>query len=300
MRFPSKSLIIGCGDIGKRIASRLRSNGVEVAAITRSEEKRATLAGMGVDAHIGNLDDPETIDTKIAAGALVFYLAPPPGGGITDNRMRNFCASTRSDSRPAKVVYISTSGVYGDCPGMAVTEETPVNPQTARAKRRLDAETVLAGWGKNMEVPVVILRVTGIYGPNRLPITHLMNGVPLLNEDEAPITNRIHADDLAAICMAAAEKGIDGEIFNVSDGEHTTMTEYFSAIADMLGIPRPRQVSREEAAMVMPPLLYSYFSESRRMDNSRMLNRLGVSLRYPTLAEGLRSCMPEGWTPPPL
>lgn len=298
MKLPAKTLIIGCGDMGKRVARLLLAQGVPVAAMTRSEEKRDTLCTMGVDAFTGDLDDPETIDPAAASDALVFYLAPPPGGGFNDTRMRNFCNAVKGESRPAKVVYMSTSGVYGDCPGIAVTEETPVNPQTARARRRLDAETTLAGWGKELQVPVVILRVTGIYGPNRLPITHLMNGVPLLKEDEAPITNRIHADDLAAVCMAAAEKGIDGEIFNVSDGEHGTMTAYFTAIADLLGLPRPRQVSREEAAMVMPPLLYSYFNESRQMDNSKMLNRLGISLRYPTLAEGLKSCIPEGWKPP--
>lgn len=298
MKLPSKALIIGCGDIGKRVAGHLLAQGVAVAAMTRSGEKRDPLRSMGIDAFTGDLDNPETIDPAAASDALVFYLAPPPGGGILDTRLRNFCAAVRENSRPAKVVYVSTSGVYGDCPGIAVTEETPVNPQTARARRRLDAETTLAEWGRDMNVPVVILRVTGIYGPNRLPINHLLNGVPLLKEDEAPITNRIHADDLAAICMSAAEKGIDGEIFNVSDGEHGTMTAYFTAIADLLGLARPRQVSREEAAMVMPPLLYSYFSESRQMDNSRMLNRLGISLRYPTMAEGLKTCIPEGWKPP--
>lgn len=292
------ALIIGCGDIGKRIARQLLSSGMSVGAMTRSVENRDRLAKMGLDAFTGDLDDPETIDPAAAADAIVFYLAPPPGGGFHDTRMRNFCAALKTGARPAKVVYMSTSGVYGDCPGIAVTEETPLNPQTARARRRLDAETTLAGYGAETQVPIVILRVTGIYGPNRLPITHLMNGVPLLNENEAPTTNRIHADDLATVCIAAAARGENGEIFNVSDGEHGTMTAYFTAIADLLGIPRPRQVSREEAAIVMPPLLYSYFSESRRMDNRKMLTRLGVSLRYPTLADGLKSCIPEGWKPP--
>lgn len=298
MKFPAKTLIIGCGDIGKRAARQLLSQGASVAAMARSEEKRDNLRSMGIDAFTGDLDDPETINPAAAADALVFYLAPPPGGGFSDTRMRNFCKAVKRGSRPAKVVYMSTSGVYGDCPDITVTEETAVNPQTARAKRRLDAETVLSEWGRDLQVPIVILRVTGIYGPNRLPITHLVNGVPLLNENEAPITNRIHAEDLATVCIAAAEKGNDGEIFNVSDGEHGTMTAYFNAIADLLGLPRPRQVSREEAGMVMPPLLYSYFSESRQMDNSLMLNRLGISLRYPTLSEGLKSCIPERWKPP--
>jgi nucleoside-diphosphate-sugar epimerase len=151
----------------------------------------------------------------------------------------------------------------------------------------------LIGWGKERGVAVVILRVTGIYGPGRLPLQHLAGGVPLLNETEAPVTNRIHADDLAQVCVAAACRGKDGDIFNVSDGEHSTITTYFNAAADLLGIPRPPQVNRTEAAQVMPPLLFSYFSESRRVDNRRMLEVLGVKLRYPTLADGLPTCLPD-------
>ncbi|HEY6839278.1 MAG TPA: hypothetical protein VI389_11080 [Geobacteraceae bacterium] len=137
---------------------------------------------------------------------------------------------------------------------------------------------------------VVILRVTGIYGPGRLPVTQLMNGHAVLKESEAPLTNRIHADDLARICMAAAERAEDGEIFNVSDGHPSTMTAYFNAAADLLGLPRPPQVDREEAQRVMTPLMLSYIQETRRLDNSRMLARLGIKLLYPDLDAGIASC----------
>jgi nucleoside-diphosphate-sugar epimerase len=242
---------------------------------------------------VANLDDPVTLQSLPVSGSTLFYFAPPPGGGNLDSRMRNFCASMTPDALPKKIIYLSTSGVYGDCGEMTVTEETPPNPMTARAKRRLDAETVVAGWGRVHGVPVIILRVTGIYGPGRLPMQHIMNGTPLLSEEDAPVTNRIHADDLARVCVAAAEKGEDGDIFNVSDGEHSTMTRYFNAVADLLGIEHPPVVSREEAAATMPPLLYSYFSESRRIDNSLMLKKLGFALSYPTLAQGLPSCKPS-------
>ena len=290
--------IIGCGDIGNRVASLAHSTGCLVSALNRSPEKEELLRSQGIAVVPGNLDEPSTLLNLPIAGATVFYFAPPPGGGIVDPRMRNFCDAVSAGPKPSKVVYLSTSGVYGDCGEMTVTEETPPNPQTARARRRLDAETTLTCWGEKRGVPVVILRVTGIYGPGRLPIRHLMNGAPLLNEDESPITNRIHADDLAKVVLLAGEKGDGGDIFNVSDGEHGTMTGYFNAIADSLGIPRPGQVTKKEAAEVMPPLLYSYFSESRRIDNSKMLRKLGIKLRYPTLAEGLSSCIPEDWQPP--
>jgi nucleoside-diphosphate-sugar epimerase len=136
-------------------------------------------------------------------------------------------------------------------------------------------------------VPVIILRVSGIYGPGRLPLMQISQGQPLLREDESGPSNRIHADDLAHICCSAAEKGRDGEIFNVSDGNPSSMTAYFNACADQLGYPRQPQVTMEEARQVMSPLMFSYVSESRVIDNCRMLERLGVSLQYPTIAEGL-------------
>ena len=249
-------LIIGCGDLGVRVARLELARGRSVA------------------------------------GRLLYYFAPPPGGGPWDTRMRNFCATVGTAAPPAGVVYVSTSGVYGDCSGQWVTEETPVNPQTSRAKRRLDAETALTDWGKRLGVAVVILRVTGIYGPGRLPLARLQQGHPVLREEESPPTNRIHVDDLAVVC-AAAEKGEDGEVFNVSDGRPGTMTEYFTAAADLLGLPRPPQVTMAQARQVMTPMMLSYLTETRRMDNRRMRERLGVTLRYPDLESGLKNVIDQ-------
>jgi nucleoside-diphosphate-sugar epimerase len=240
---------------------------------------------------MGDLDDPASLTGLPVAGKVLFYLAPPPGGGNLDTRMRHFCTAVAG--RPAKVVYISTSGVYGDCGGDWVTEATPVNPQTSRAKRRLDAETVLCAWGEAAGVAVIILRVTGIYGPGRLPLARLEQGHPVLSEAESPPTNRIHADDLAMVCLAAAGKGEAGEVFNVSDGTPGTMSQYFNVAAELLGLPRPPQVSMVEARQVMTPMMLSYLSETRRMDNRRMLERLDVSLRYPDLGSGLKNVVDQ-------
>ncbi|GFE58868.1 SDR family oxidoreductase [Geobacter sp. AOG1] len=281
-----KVLIIGCGDIGRRLAGLVQAQNGRVIALVRSDARRDTLQEIGIQTLQGNLDEPSSLADLPTNDAVIFYFAPPPGGGFTDPRVRAFCAAVPAGAEPAKIVYMSTSGVYGDCGDRQVTEETPPNPQTARAKRRLDAETTFLEWGRERNVPVVILRVTGIYGPGRFPVTQLASGQPVLRE--APLTNRIHADDLARVCLAAAEKGEAGEIFNVSDGHPGTMTEYFNAVADALGYPRPRQVTMEEAREVMSPLMLSYVSESRRMDNSKMLTRLGIKLLYPTLADGMR------------
>lgn len=287
-------LIVGCGDIGRRVGRLLLAEGRKVAGVVAGEESAAKLKEAGIRPLVANLNDPEELRELPCSGALVFYFAPPPGGGITDPKVRNFCAAASGERAPRRLVYVSTSGVYGDCGGATVTEETPANPQTARAKRRYDAEQTLLRWGAEQGVAVIILRVTGIYGPGRIPISRLVDGHPLLRLEESAPTNRIHADDLAQVCVAAAEKGEAGELFNVSDGHPSTMTEYFLAVAELAGLPRPPLVSMEEARRVMTPLMLSYLGESRRMDNTRMLERLEVKLRYPTLAEGLPASLAEG------
>lgn len=289
-----KAFIVGCGEIGLRVARLAMEQQVGVSALVRSAEAAGMLVADGIAAVQGDLDNSSSLHGMPTRDAIIFYFAPPPGGGVIDPRMRSFCAAIPPGSEPRKVVYISTSGVYGDCGSAVVTEDTPVNPQTTRAVRRLDAETVLRAWGAERGVAVVILRVTGIYGPGRLPLSQLASGHPVLEERLSPQTNRIHAADLARVCMAAAERGEDGEIFNVSDGQSSTMTSYFNAVADALGFPRPRQIGMEEARRVMTPLMLSYIAESRRMDNRKMLSRLGISLLYPTLADGLRASIPPG------
>lgn len=289
-------LIIGCGEIGKRVALLALAEKAVVTGVVRSAESAASLEKLGIRPVIASLDDPATLKELPTKGAIVFYLAPPPGGGVADPRARNFCAAIPRGEEPRKVIYMSTSGVYGDSGGELVTEETPANPQTTRGKRRLDAETAFREWGKAQGVEVVILRVTGIYGPGRLPVSQLESGQPVLDERLAPLTNRIHADDLARVCLAAAARGEDGDIFNVSDGHPTTMTHYFNAVADLLGYPRPRQVSLEEARQVMSPLMLSYMSESRRLDNGKMLAKLGVKLLYPDLEAGLKACLKDEQT----
>ena len=275
--------IVGCGAIGRRIASLAVAQGVSVSTFSRGE------AGVpGTQHHNGNLDDATTLRGLPTRGAGVIYLAPPPGGGNQETRVANFLAAIAAGEEPAKIVYISTSGVYGDCGGDVVTEETEPNPQTSRGKRRLHGEQLFLGWGRDRTVPVVILRVTAIYALDRLPVTQLTSGQPVLREEEAHPSNRIHADDLSRICLAALEKGKDGDIFNVSDGSSVTMTGYFNAAADALGLPRPPQVTMEEARRVMTPLMISYFSESRVVDSSKMLRELGITLLYPDLEAGLK------------
>lgn len=288
-----KVVIIGCGDIGRRLARHYIRQGVTVTGLVRSEEGAERLRLEGITPFLANLDQPQTLTDLDTARSCLFYFAPPPGGGFTDTRARNFCGRLASLPRPDRIIYLSTTGVYGDCGDRTVDEDVPAIPLTSRGKRRLDAEGTFRAFGESFGIPVIILRVTGIYGPGKLPYSQLQTGLPILNEAESSLTNRIHSQDLVTVCAAAAEKGEKGDIFNVSDGHPTTMSHYFIAVADALKLPRPPQISMEEARKVMPPLMLSYFSESRRIDNRRMLDKLGISLRYPSLEQGLNEGLEE-------
>lgn len=289
----NKIFIAGCGYIGERIARLSRAAGSNVLCLIRSREKAATLSGQGFGTVVCSLDDPAAVPAFDLADRTLYYLVPPPGGGIVDSRARNFLAALGRQNRPSKIVYISATSVYAETAGGVVSEASPAEPVSAMGKRRLDAEKAFLGYGQANAVPVVILRVSGIYGPGRLPLMQISLGQPLLREEESGPSNRIHADDLAQVCLAAAERGGAGEVFNVSDGHPASMTSYFNACADALRLPRQPQVSMDDARQVMLPLMFSYVSESRVVDNSRMLKELNVELRYPTMREGLAAfCSP--------
>ena len=282
-----KVFIAGCGYIGTRVAGIWKAAGAEVTCLVRSPEHRAALDSEGFITRSCSFDDPAGIPALDIADCVLYYFVPPPGGGTADSRARHFCSTLSRSAPPARIIYMSATSVYSEQNGGTVTELSDTSPTAAMGKRRLDAEAAFREYGAANNVPVIILRVSGIYGPGRLPLMQISQGQPLLREEESGPSNRIHADDLARICCAAAEQGSAGDIFNVSDGHPSSMTTYFNACADALGYPRQPQVTMEEARQVMSPLMFSYVSESRVVDSNRMLEQLGVSLQYPTIAEGL-------------
>lgn len=284
-------LIIGCGDIGLRVAKIWKNAAKSVFALARSESSIDTFRQQHLFTCQADLDEPSTLNHLPTQQSLLYYFAPPPTKGHVDSRMANFLASIEKESLPAHLVYISTSGVYGDQAGKLINEDTPVNPQVDRAKRRYNAEQQLRIWSKHTSVPITILRVGGIYGPGRLPLQRLKDQIPMLHENLAPQTNRIHVDDLAQVCVATAAKIAHGEIYNVSDGTNSNMTEYFNTIADFCELPRPPLVDWDEAEKTISEGMLSYLKESRKMDNSKMINDLGITLKYPTLKDGLKNCI---------
>lgn len=287
---PMKSaFIVGCGDIGQRIAALLqqKKHQLPVFGLARSEARARVLEDQGISVISGDLAVVDSLKQLPTAAATIFYLAPPPVEGDTDPLIGHFLQAVSQDALPAKIVLVSTTAVYGDCGGAWINEEQAVHPETARGRRRLDAEQALSHWCAQHGVDWIILRVGGIYGPGRWPLARLQQGLPILCEKESPYTNRIHQDDLAQICVRAADAHVTEQIYNVADGRPGTMSGYFKAIAEHFGIAQPREVSLAEARQVMSAGMLSYLRESRRLDNRKLLDELQVTLIYPDLQAGL-------------
>ena len=285
-------LIVGCGDIGLRLAGLCSDT--PVTGLVRTQQSLARLRARQVLPKRLDLDAPFAAGDLMAADSQLYYLAPPPPHGDTDPRVEAVCAALRGPHRPRKVVYLSTTAVYGDCGGRWIDETAPLQPGTARGRRRLDAERRWLRWGDSQGVPVVVLRVPGIYGPGRLPLERLRKALPVLAEQDSPFTNRIHADDLARVCLLAMQRGRAGEAYNVSDGHPTSMSDYFNRVADSLSLPRPPVVDRATAETELTASMLSFLSESKRILNTKMLDELGVRLQYADLEQGLAGLSQAG------
>jgi len=220
----------------------------------------------------------------------VIYLVPPPSTGISDPRLEHFLAAL--PEAPGRIVYISTTGVYGDADGGTVTEDTPPAPITNRARRRLAAETALRAWCEPKNVEWVILRVPGIYGPGRLPLERLQRSAPALAEAEASPGNRIHVEDLADICVAALlQRQACNRIYNVGDGDHTSSTAFLMLVASVAGLPEPPQLPMSKLVELTSDTGISFLDESRRVDTTRLRQELGFRPRFPTAEAGIRASL---------
>ena len=210
-------LIVGCGDIGLRIAQLVRGRW-RVYALSRSERHHELLRAVDATPVVADLDRPSTLARHIGFAHDVIHLAPPPAKGSLDTRTVNLVrALSKGGSLPQRLVYMSTSGVYGDCAGELVPETRPTMPTSTRAQRRSHAEQTVRAWGAEGGTQVTVLRVPGIYASGRLPVRRLQSGTPALAADQDAYTNHIHAEDLARIVLAALMRGKGGRTYNASD-----------------------------------------------------------------------------------
>ena len=281
-------LIIGCGDIGLRVA-KLLGRHYRIFALTSQQSRFQELRGFGVIPILGDLDQPASLWRLCGLAETVIHLAPPQSEGHHDNRTRNLLRIlSHGPNSVRRLIYVSTTGVYGDHQGARVSEVSLPNPQSARAKRRMDAEHALRLWGPAHGVSISILRVPGIYALDRLPIERLQLGTPALLASEDAYSNHIHSEDLARLVCAAVYHGKPQRVINACDGGETKMGDYFDQVADAFELPRPKRLPASELQKIVSPMLWSFMRESRRVTNSR-LSELKTSLRYPSVAAFLET-----------
>jgi nucleoside-diphosphate-sugar epimerase len=284
-------LIVGCGDVGLRVVKLLRGRW-RLLALTSSPERCSALRAEGVVPLVGNLDSPQTLARLAGLADAVLHLAPPQGQGPSDLRTASLLQALARKARVQRIVYGSTTGVYGDCAGARFDETRTAKPVTDRARRRVDAERRLRWYGRAFGARVTLLRIPGIYARDRAsgqPRDRLLRGTPVLAAEHDVFTNHIHADDLARACVAALYRGASQRVVHVCDDTELKMGDYFDLVADIEGLPRPRRVSRDQAEHEFSPVQRSFMGESRRLVNQRLKRELRVRLLNPTVLEGLQS-----------
>lgn len=287
-------LIVGCGDVALRTAPLLRKH-YRILGLYRNPESANRLRAHGIIPIYGNLDSPKSLNKINGVAHLILHLAPPPNQGLRDPRTMHLLSAISRHSKlqpkilPQRLVYISTTGVYGNCYGRVINETNAVHPENDRAVRRVDAERQLRNWGMRNRITVSILRVPGIYALDRLPLNRLRDGHPAILDSEDSYTNHIHADDLARIIQRALRFGQPNRIYHACDDSHFKMGAYFDLVADHFNLSRPPRISRAEAQIQMTPGMLSFINESRRVTNFRMKHELHVELQYPTVREGIQA-----------
>lgn len=276
-------LIVGCGDIGMRLLPLIRHR-FQVFALTRQPERCAELRRAGAIPLLADLDQAASLARLAGLAQTIVHLAPPQAHGLHDERTRRLSVIL---PERATLVYVSTTGVYGDCAGARFDETRTANPRNPRAQRRVDAEQVLRAWARRSQSRLAILRVPGIYAADRLPLERLKKATPALRLEDDVYTNHIHADDLARIVAAALFRGLPLRVYHAVDDSVLKMADYFDLVADATGLLRAPRVSRQQLMESVSPLMLSFMSESRQLENRRMKAELGVRLHYPTVSEAL-------------
>lgn len=221
----------------------------------------------------------------------VLYTVPPSAASHGEPRLARLLEAL--NPVPERIVYLSTSGVYGDCSGELVSESRQPMPRTPRAMRRFAAEQMLQDWCSRSGSCCVILRVPAIYGPGRLGVDRIIAGEPQILESESNPGNRIHVDDLSAAAIAALGRSIAGGIYNVCDGDFRSSTWFALTVARLAGLAAPPLISRVDALATLPSSRQSFLQESRRLDTRKMREVLEIQARYANAENGIRDSLRE-------
>ena len=282
-----KLILAGSGYLSEYIINLILQNQYSFAVkeVCRTKKNRSS--------HIENIIrdfDEEKIDLQFAENSTVIYMAPPSTFSDKDDRINNFIKNI-SNLKIKKIIYTSTSGVYGDCEGRIVDENTGVAPITARAARRVDAENQLIYFSKKNNIKLIILRVPGIYGKGRLPVDRVKLREPLVNNNESRITNIIHVEDLARICIASIALENNMEIINVSDGNPIKTTTYYEYVYEAINIKLPEYITFEQALQTYSEKRLSFLKESRILNVEKMKKIFYGCITYKDARIGIKKCL---------
>jgi len=287
---PGRAVVTGFGYTGERLVEALLGQSVDVTVLVRSAHAASRAEAAGASAHVVDLDAPIAERVMCKTDSVLFHLVPPPGDGDQDTRLRRLLAHLES-APPGRIVLVSTTGVYGDHDGDSVDESAAIAPSTDRARRRADAESAAGDFARRTRTELVIMRVAGIYGPQRLPLERLEKRAPLPPTENCGLTNRIHVDDLVTSLLAAARGARHADVFNVADGCAMPMRTWFETVARLAGLPPPPVITMRQARDQLSPGLLSYLNESRHVDNRALIEGLGVRLRYANPEDGIRHAL---------
>ena len=266
----STVVVVGVGYVGKRLVERLAN-----------DSTIATAVELGRSSSL-NLDTDTSLPIDLAAPYRVLYTVPPSPDHDDDVRLKNFLEMLLQ--APDSFTYISTTGVYGDCQGATIDEQSELRPVSSRAKRRVSAESRLREWSTEHNMPLYVLRTPGIYGPGRLGLERIRNLTPLIRENDAHPGNRIHVEDVVSCCVAALRGDAPSGTYNIGDGDHRSPTWFTQEVARQAGLPAPPEISREEAGKLD--------AESRVVATTRMRDELGVCPKYENAADGIHASLP--------
>jgi nucleoside-diphosphate-sugar epimerase len=273
------TLVTGTGYTGRRLLRLLPADDAAGLSRSVSETERTNF--------VFDLDCATSLPIDLPDDYAVVYTVPPAGN--PDNRLDRFLPML--DPAPRRFVYISTTGVYGDCDGKSVSEATPVNPSNERTARRVAAEKHLEEWARGNNCRLVVLRAPGIYGPGRLGIERIEAGMPVLDEQSANPGNRIHVDDLVQCCIAALSPAVPAGIYNVGDGDHRSSHWFTNEVARLLELPAPPDITLAEARRQFSPQRLSFMTDSRVVDTTKMRDQLGVTPRYANPEDGIKASL---------
>jgi len=236
-----------------------------------------------------DLDAPASQPISVAQPCTILYTVPPAETGNDDLRLQMFLSLL--GAAPRRIVYLSTSGVYGNHNGRRIDEATAPAPAAARARRRLAAEQMLQQWCADQSVEYMCLRVPGIYGPGRLGLERIKSGEPVIIETEANPGNRIHADDLAACCIQAMTEEVPTGIYNTGDGDHRSSSWFTRTVAALADLDAPPEISKAQAAEQFSAARLSFLNEARIVDTTKMREVLRFTPRYPDPEDGIRNSL---------